>query len=81
VAPHIISSSDPNLLYTAHTFHALINQPIIVANDMCQQDLHHFNEMFEQPVMRGGTVVVCETCFVVVEFDGEFWERGWVWCE
>jgi hypothetical protein len=71
-ALHIISSSHPNLLYTAHTFHALISQPIIVANGMCQRDLHYFNEKFRQPVMRGGAVVFYETCFVVVELMESF---------
>ena len=45
-------------LYTAHTFHALINQPQILTNLMCQRNPYYFNETFAAPVLRSGNVTL-----------------------
>jgi hypothetical protein len=50
--------SDINPKYTAHIFHALINQPAVAPNNMRQQDIYYFNETFAQPKPQTGTVVL-----------------------
>ncbi|KAL8720652.1 MAG: hypothetical protein Q9225_002522 [Loekoesia sp. 1 TL-2023] len=45
-------------LYTSHTFHALINQPIILTNGLCQRNPYYFNETFAAPVLRSGNVTL-----------------------
>ncbi|KAL8834864.1 MAG: hypothetical protein Q9170_003564 [Blastenia crenularia] len=45
-------------LYTAHTFHAVINQPVILTNLMCQRNTYYFNETFAKPVFRSGNVTL-----------------------
>ncbi|KAL9601635.1 MAG: hypothetical protein Q9219_002355 [cf. Caloplaca sp. 3 TL-2023] len=51
-----VSAKTP--LYTDHTFHALINQPIILTNTKCQRNPYYFNETSAAPVMRSGNVTV-----------------------
>ncbi|KAL8951772.1 MAG: hypothetical protein Q9222_002263 [Ikaeria aurantiellina] len=45
-------------LYTARTFHALINQPIILTNGLCQRNPYYFNETFAAPSLRSGNVTL-----------------------
>ncbi|KAL8688400.1 MAG: hypothetical protein Q9218_005679 [Villophora microphyllina] len=45
-------------LYTEHTFHALINQPLILTNTQCQRNNYYFNETFTEPTMRSGNVTL-----------------------
>ncbi|KAI4242443.1 MAG: hypothetical protein L6R40_003997 [Gallowayella cf. fulva] len=44
--------------YTPHTFHALVNQPQILNNGLCQRNLYYFNETFAAPAMRTGNVTL-----------------------
>ncbi|KAI4200212.1 MAG: hypothetical protein LQ350_004070 [Teloschistes chrysophthalmus] len=50
--------STKNPLYTDHTFHALLNQPLILTNDFCQRNTYYFNETFTNPTMRSGNVTL-----------------------
>ncbi|KAL8709860.1 MAG: hypothetical protein Q9220_005476 [cf. Caloplaca sp. 1 TL-2023] len=45
-------------LYTAHTFHAMISQPIILTNGLCQRNPYYFNETFAAPSLRSGNVTL-----------------------
>lgn len=45
-------------LYTDKTFHALVNQPIILTNGLCQRNTHYFNETFTAPTSRSGNVTL-----------------------
>ncbi|KAL9003725.1 MAG: hypothetical protein Q9188_003429 [Gyalolechia gomerana] len=45
-------------LYTAKTFHAIINQPTILTNLMCQRNTYYFNETFAEPELRSGNVTL-----------------------
>ncbi|KAL8663177.1 MAG: hypothetical protein Q9202_004109 [Teloschistes flavicans] len=45
-------------LYTDHTFHALLNQPLILTNGQCQRNTYYFNETFTNPTMRSGNVTL-----------------------
>lgn len=45
-------------LYTAHTFHSMLNQPIILDNGLCLRNNFYFNESFAGPVFRSGQVRV-----------------------
>ena len=45
-------------LYTAHTFHALINQPQILTNAMCQRNNYYFNVTGARTFFSTGTVTV-----------------------
>ncbi|KAI4146539.1 MAG: hypothetical protein L6R39_003430 [Caloplaca ligustica] len=51
-----ITTNSP--MYTAHTFHALINQAIILTNGLCQRNPYYFNETFAAPTMRSGNVTL-----------------------
>lgn len=44
--------------YSARTFKALINQPIIVPSGMCQRNTYYFNNATAQPVFRYGNVTL-----------------------
>ena len=45
-------------IYTAHTFHEFISQPLIVTNGMCLRNEVYFNQTFTKPVFRNGTVIL-----------------------
>lgn len=45
-------------LYTARTFHELINQPIILNNGECQRNTNYFNNTFTAPVLRSGNATL-----------------------
>ena len=45
-------------LYTAHTFHELINQPEILTNGDCQRNTYYFNDTFSAPLLRSGNATV-----------------------
>lgn len=45
-------------LYTSHTFHALVNQPDILTNLLCQRNTYYFNNTFTAPALRSGNVTV-----------------------
>ncbi|KAL9038998.1 MAG: hypothetical protein Q9214_005056 [Letrouitia sp. 1 TL-2023] len=51
-----ISTRTP--LYTAQTFHTLINQPAILTNTLCQRNTYYFNETFAAPVFRSGNATL-----------------------
>ncbi|CAO1602148.1 hypothetical protein XANCAGTX0491_005779 [Xanthoria calcicola] len=52
-------SSTQTPLYTAKTFHNLINQPQILNNGLlCQRNPYYFNETFAEPRLRTGNVTV-----------------------
>lgn len=52
-------SSTQTPLYTAKTFHTLINQPQILNNGLlCQRNPYYFNETFAEPRLRTGNVTV-----------------------
>ena len=44
--------------YTAHTFHEVISQPLILTNGDCQRNPVYFNQTFTDPVFRNGTVTL-----------------------
>lgn len=50
----IVSSSS----YTAHAFHEVISQPLILTNGLCQRNPIYFNQTFTDPVFRNGTVTL-----------------------
>ncbi|KAI4172573.1 MAG: hypothetical protein LQ346_008573 [Caloplaca aetnensis] len=45
-------------LYTDKAFHALINQPIILTNGLCQRNTYYFNETFTAPASRSGNLTL-----------------------
>ncbi|KAL8730117.1 MAG: hypothetical protein Q9166_004316 [cf. Caloplaca sp. 2 TL-2023] len=45
-------------LYTARTFHAMINQPQTLNNLLCQRNPYYFNETFAEPKLRSGNVTL-----------------------
>lgn len=47
-----------NPLYTQHTFHSVINQPVILNNGMCLRNTIYFNETFANPELRTGKVTL-----------------------
>ena len=47
-----------NSSYTAHTFHEVISQPLILTNGLCQRNPIYFNQTFTDPVFRNGTVTL-----------------------
>ena len=47
-----------NSSYTAHTFHEVISQPLILTNGLCQRNLIYFNQTFTDPIFRNGTVTL-----------------------
>lgn len=51
-----ITATSP--IYTAHTFHALINQAIVLTNGLCQRNPYYFNETFAAPTLRSGNVTL-----------------------
>ncbi|KAL9584226.1 MAG: hypothetical protein Q9212_002255 [Teloschistes hypoglaucus] len=51
-----VSTKTP--LYTDHTFHSLLNQPLILTNGLCQRNTYYFNETFTNPTMRSGNVTL-----------------------
>jgi len=51
-----ITATSP--LYTEHTFHALINQPEILNNGLCQRNTYYFNQTFSDPVLRSGNATL-----------------------
>ncbi|MCJ1355447.1 MAG: hypothetical protein MMC33_005439 [Icmadophila ericetorum] len=53
-----MSDPSPNTVYTAHTFHALINQALVLNNGMCQCNTYFFNQTFTDPLFRVGTVTI-----------------------
>lgn len=53
------SNVDASLaLYTAHTFHATINQPIILPTGLCLRNTQYFNETESDPHMTNGNVTL-----------------------
>ncbi len=46
--------------YTAHTFHEVASQPLILTNGLCQRNENFFNQTFTDPVFRNGTVTLYE---------------------
>ena len=47
--------------YTAHSFHTMLNQPLILTSNImgrCQRNNVYFNESFANPIMRKGTVTL-----------------------
>ena len=44
--------------YTDHTFHALLNQPQLLNNGLCQRNTLYFNETFANPKMAVGSVTL-----------------------
>ena len=52
-----ISAKKP--LYTAKTFHVLINQPVILNNLLqCQRNTYYFNQTFTNGVLRSGNATL-----------------------
>jgi hypothetical protein len=51
-----ITATSP--LYTEHTFHALINQPEILNNGLCQRNTYYFNQTFSDAVLRSGNATL-----------------------
>lgn len=45
-------------LYADKTIRALVNQPIILTNGLCQRNTHYFNETFTAPTSRSGNVTL-----------------------
>ena len=48
-------------LYTEHTFHALINQPVMLAGlfkFVCQRNTYYFNQTFTDGQLRSGDVTL-----------------------
>ncbi len=45
-------------LYPDRTFHALINQPVILTNGFCQRNTYYFNETFTAPTSRSGNLTL-----------------------
>ena len=45
-------------LYTAHTFHQMANQPLILNNGLCGRNTIYFNETFSAPALRSGNATV-----------------------
>lgn len=45
-------------LYTTRTFHALVNQPAILTNTLCQRNVYYFNETFAEGVLRSGNATL-----------------------
>lgn len=47
-----------NPLYSARTFHELINQPVVLTNGECQRNIYYFNNTFTEPVLRSGNATL-----------------------
>ena len=45
-------------LYTPHTFHESISQPLILTNGLCQRNPVYFNQTFTDPIYRNGSVIL-----------------------
>ena len=45
-------------LYTAHTFHSIISQPLIGTNGLCLREPIYFNQTFTNAVFRNGSVTL-----------------------
>ncbi|KAL8935689.1 MAG: hypothetical protein Q9216_005301 [Gyalolechia sp. 2 TL-2023] len=45
-------------LYTQKIFRAIINQPTILTNLLCQRNTYYFNETFAEPKLRSGNVTL-----------------------
>ncbi|KAL8806413.1 MAG: hypothetical protein Q9182_001328 [Xanthomendoza sp. 2 TL-2023] len=54
----LLFSTASTPLYTPRTFHALINQPQILNNGLCQRNPYYFNETFTKETLRSGTVTL-----------------------
>lgn len=50
------TTNTPN--YTAHTFHSILNQPIILDDGLCLRNAYYFNESFADPIFRTGQVTL-----------------------
>lgn len=50
------TATDPE--FTAHTFHAVLNQPLVFDNGQCGRNEVLFNETFSDPVLRSGSVTL-----------------------
>ena len=48
----------PTSSFTAHTFHEVISQPLILTNGECQRNPNYFNQTFTKPIFRNGTVTL-----------------------
>lgn len=44
--------------YTAHLFHEVISQPLILTSGLCQRNPIYFNQTFTDPIFRNGTVTL-----------------------
>ncbi len=51
-----ITSTTP--LYTSHTFHSLMNQPIILPTGECLRNTNYFNDTYTDPIQRTGNVTL-----------------------
>lgn len=52
------TATQASSLYTPHTFHSLINQPIILGTGQCSRVTLYFNATFANPVLRSGSVTL-----------------------
>lgn len=48
----------PSSSYTAHTFHEVISQPMVLINGLCQRNPIYFNQTFTDPIYRNGTATL-----------------------
>ena len=44
--------------YTAHTFHDVISQLLILTNELCRRNPVYYNQTFTDPIFRNGTVTL-----------------------
>lgn len=44
--------------YTAHTFHKLISQPLIITSSLCQRNPIYFNHTFTDPIFWNNAVTL-----------------------
>lgn len=47
--------------FTEHSFHEVINQPLILTSGMCQRNPIYFNQTFTNPTFRNGKVILYDS--------------------
>ncbi|KAH9209829.1 hypothetical protein DL95DRAFT_466428 [Leptodontidium sp. 2 PMI_412] len=52
-----LTTAEPPL-YSEHTFHSIINQPVILKNGMCLRNTVYFSDTFADPILRTGQVTL-----------------------
>lgn len=62
------TTNTPN--YTAHTFHSILNQPIILDDGLCLRNAYYFNESFADPIFRTGQVTLYTPNQVAGVYEG-----------